>query len=89
MAKAIIMRANLFIIHICYILLHIYLSCRGENRLMLLVRLFTTFKKIAHNRNMFYCPTKWQLLKPFKFFVLDHTSGCNLSVDMMKTIVIM
>ena len=50
-----------------HVLLHTYLSRRGENRLTWLVRLFYNLQKFAHKQSMFYCLTKWQLAKSFKF----------------------
>ena len=74
MAKPIITRTNLFIIRLCYILLHAYLYSRSKIQLTRLVcsACFTIFKKIVCNNSMFYCLTKWQLPKPLK--VASHTN---------------
>ena len=83
MAKSIIMRSNLFIICVCYVLLYSYLFCRGENRLTWLVHLFYDFQKICPWPQHVLMPYKMATSKAVQVFALDHTSGHNSSVDVL------
>ena len=64
MAKIIITRANLFIIHVWHIYLTYLVLLRiGKYQLILLACLFCNLQKVflLLNYSMIYCLTKWQL----------------------------